>query len=180
MVVYWVAAAELLFYLCAVPLRMAFCLRSEGEIKFGAGIGFFERRFALNQALARLSGEKPAGKFFKLRWKNIPDAGKLIWGFVKRIQIDQVSLYGRFSMGDAASTALICGGVNALACALRAATPKVSMNIHPEFNHSSVHIELQGMICVRTGQVMFAAILSGLNYANGRIAQWISTQLKAS
>lgn len=180
MIVYWVAAVEVLFYLSAVPLRMAFYLRSENGLQFGAGVGVFERRFAQRSALARLTGEKPMPAPKKFSWEKLPAIAKLSLQFLRNIHIDQFSLYGRFSLGDAASTALVCGGVNALECALHAVWPKIRMNLQPDFNTSNVHIELQGMIYVRIGQIMFAATISALNYANGRITQWIDTRLKAS
>ena len=181
MIVYWVAAAELLFYLSAVPLRMAFYLRAGNELRFGAGVGAFERRFARRRAWSHLMSPQTrrSGKW-RPKARHIPALFHLAWQFIRHLHIDQLSLQGRLSLGDAANTALLCGGLQALESALRPVCPQVHLSVHPAFNADAVHLELQGMISARSGQIMFAAVISVLDYANGRITQWIDTRLKAS
>ena len=89
-------------------------------------------------------------------------------------------LEGRLCLGDAASTALACGALEALAAALGAALGRVELNVAPDFQDSALRAELWGMIRVRSGQIIVAAAQSGIDKLNGRIAQWISTRSKAS
>ena len=178
MIVYWIAAAEIVFYLSAVPLRMAFCLRNENGWHFGAGIGIFERRFARKRAMARMRDpERSPNAFAK---GHVSRGVRFFADIIRHLRIEQLSLKGTLSLGDAASTALVSGFIQAGGSALHAVIPRLSLNVHPEFNASRIHIELQGMISVRFGQIILAVLISALNYANGRIAQWINTRLKAS
>ena len=186
MVVYVVALAELIFYLGAVPLCGAFWLSTEGGLRFGVGLGAFERRFALRRAhrngikrdaSATLFGTGRKGR----RSENGPGAeASRAWALLRRLRGAGVRLEGRLCLGDAASTALACGALEALAAALGAALGRVELNVAPDFQDSAVRAELWGMIRVRSGQIIVAAAQSGIDKLNGRIAQWISTRLKAS
>lgn len=176
--VYWVAATQILFYLSAIPLQLAFFLKAENSIRFGAGIGFFEMRFALRRALSNMDHPKKKKRlpFFS----NLPKSGRLLWRFFREIDIKDFIICGQLSLGDAASTALICGSLPALEHALHPFLPGIRLRIQPCFNSPNMHIDLQGMISLRTGQIMLAVIISAFNYVNRRIAQWIDTPSKAS
>lgn len=176
--VYWVAAAQILFYMSAIPLQLAFYLKTENGIHFGAGIGFFEMRFAQHRALSNM--DHPKKKKRMPLFSKLPKSGRLLWRFFREIDIREFAICGQLSLGDAASTALICGSLPAIEHALYPFMPGIRLRIQPYFNSSEMHIDLQGMISLRTGQIMLAVIISAFNYVNGRIAQWIDTPSKAS
>lgn len=176
--VYWVAAAQILFYLSAIPLQLVFCLKAGNDIRFGAGMGLFEMRFARRRALSNM--DQPKKKRRMPFFSNLPKSGKLLWRFFKEIDIREFTIRGQLSLGDAASTALLCGSLPAFEHALRPFLPGIRLRIQPCFNSSNMHIDLQGMISLKTGQIMLAVITSAFNYVNGRIAQWTDTPSKAS
>lgn len=166
MLVYAVALAQALAYLGAVPLYLALRLRAGDGFKWGVGFSAFERRFALRNLKPRAA--KKRGAKIKPR---------LAWDFARRLRVERVSVRGRLSLGDAAATAMACGALRALSGGLRAGGT-VAVDVAPDFDAAAPRAELQGMVRVRSGQVIIAAARCGLDYANGRIAQWKSTRSK--
>lgn len=175
MIVPLVTAAVAAFYLSAVPIRLAFSLRTGPDGGFGFGLAPFEARFARRRALKK--NIKPPGNF-SLPSKEALQAGQVA---LKHLHLESIRLEGVFGSGDAALTALVCGGADALGHTLRASTGRsVHLHLQPDFAAEKMHAELLGMISLRAGHIMLAALLGAFEYATGRFHQWTSTPSKAS
>lgn len=176
--VYWVAAAQILFYLNAIPIRLILLIESENGVQFGFGVALFEKRFAWRRALANMG--------LPQKQRGTPSVEKLskhkalLFHFFKALHFDELSFHGEVAFKDAAATALICGSFTIFEYILRPFFPKLSLQIAPQFNKSAPHIHLNGMISLRTGQIISAVTISALYYVNRRISQWINSRLKAS
>lgn len=175
MIVYFVAIIDFLACLWAVPLCGVFFLTTEGRLRFGAGIGAFEKRFALRRA--RKAKEKPAvtqksrhGKHSGMGWA---------WRILTRLRGATVTLSGSLGLGDAAATALAWGALQALAAGLGPWAARVRIDVSPRFD-AELRVELRGMIRVRAGQIMIAAARGGIDALNRRIAIWKNIPSKAS
>ena len=187
MAVYLAAAAVLAFYLAAIPVKIAAIVEISSGVGFGAGLALFENRFARRRALRRALGKIP-----HLPWKKLEiDAKKLVMlrtlrrgarHLFKHARIEQLRLQGSIGTNDAARTALICGFANAAGDALRSVVRScaVSIRLQPDFSNAQLQARLCGMISLRLGHIMLAAILILFEYGNGRIQQWINTRLKTS
>ena len=166
-----VTAAVTLFYLGAIPVCSVFHWRSGERFRFG--ISVFESRFAhMRTHRPRPEHhEKP-----KLHPADILQPAKYLLKHLVSARID-----GSFGTGDAAATALICGGVRSIGHALRCATGRsVRLSLTPVFSADRLQAELSGMISLRAGHIMLAALLGVFEYASGRISQWTSIPSKAS
>jgi hypothetical protein len=177
-----ITAAVTLFYLSAIPIHIALRLHIGPVSFFGFGISAFEPRFALKQSLqARsISRRKPS-----IKKEAITDVLKSAFRSLKyasdHTKIERIRLDGSFGSGDAALTALVCGSTDAVGYALRgAAGKKVQISLAPDFSADSLRAELVGMISIRAGHIMFAALLGAIQYGSRRLKKWISTPLKAS
>ena len=161
-----------LFYLGAVPIRIAVRYRSGTSL--GVGVAPFEERFALRHALKplKLPAAKPKASDF-------PSILRCIRCLVKHIRLESVSLSGSFGCDDAALTALVCGGVNSIGCIFRTRSKSVFISLRPDFNASSLRADVSGMISVRVGHIILAALLALLEYSSGRLKTWTSTPSKA-
>ena len=157
MLVYIVAILEALAYLGAVPVCAAFCLSTEGGLRAGTGVGVFERRFALRKA--RRASRSPIVKKGKGRRGGL----RRTLAVLRRLRGTSLILWGRLGLGDAAATAVACGALRALGPALAARTGQVDIAVVPVFDSAEPHVELQGMIQVRFGQIIAAGVRSGVD-----------------
>lgn len=173
-----VAAAVTLFYLTAIPVHIAFRLRLGAENSFRLGVSIFERRFALRRARDENSTVKPP----KLPKNLHPlDALSAMKTALRHIKIDDVRLDGCFGTDDAAVTALVCGGISSLGYALSCALGReIRLNLRPDFSSDRLRAELTGMISMRAGHIIVAALLGAFQYGSRRFKEWTSIPLKAS
>ena len=172
-----VTAAVTIFYLTSIPVHIAFQLRIGADSRFGLGVSIFEPRFARRHALDEGATFKPPKLPKKLHPLDALSAAKTVLAHIK---IDRVRLDGVFGSDDAAVTALVCGGVSSLSCALRSALGRgVRLNLQPDFSSSSLRVELSGMISMRAGHIMIAALLGAFQYGSRRFKEWTSIPSKA-
>lgn len=178
-----VTAAVALFYFSAIPVKLAFCLRFGKGSGFGVGAAPFEARFAQRIAFRRRSAGKLPTRFLK----NADPMALLRGGLRalnfarKHLRLDSLELNGVLGAHDAALTALICGALSALGCTLGCCTSRpVRIAVQPDFAADRLSGELSGMISIRVGHIMLAALLGAFEYASGRFNRWISIPLKAS
>lgn len=168
-----VTAAVALFYLGAVPVQIA--LRYRSGIGLGVGIAPFEGRFALRRALKHhLSRPKKMPENIDL--SAVLRAARYL---LRHMTLEGVLFTGEFGCDDAAVTALVCGGANSLGCALRTRSKKVLINLRPDFNTPELRADVSGMISIRIGHIMLAALMGLIEYSSGRLSQWTSTPSKA-
>ena len=174
MLVYIVAIAQSLGYLLSVPVCGAFWLSAGDGLRFGTGLGAFQRRFALRRA-------RRAGLRAKRRPKRRKKGGPA-WTLrtLARLRGAGLTLRGSLGLGDAAATAVTCGLVEALAAAVGSRAGRVEVDVAPLFDAPEPRAELQGMIRVRSGQIIGAAARGGIAELNRRIAKWTDIRSKAS
>ena len=174
MLVWLVAIVQALGYLLAVPVCAAFCLSTAGGLRFGLGLGAFERRFALRRAWR--ASLKPK----KRRNRREGHGATRAFRALGRLRGVGFSLRGSLGLGDAAATAMACGLLQALAAALGSRAARVEVDVVPLFNAAEPRAELQGMIRVRAGQIITATAVSYIEDLNRRIAKWTDIPSKAS
>jgi len=173
-----VTAAVALFYLSAIPIHVAFRLQLGGGSRFTLGISIFEPRFALRRAAGTRADFVPPKPPENLR---ITDALSAAKAALKHLKLESARIDGRLGTDDAALTAMICGSVSSIGCALRcAAGRKIRIGLTPDFSADRLRAELSGMICVRAGHIMIAALMGALQYGSRRLKEWTSIPLKVS
>lgn len=172
-----IAAALMLFYLCAVPVHIAFRIRLGADNRFALSVSLFEPRFALRKVRQETSRFKPP----KLSGSAKPsDILGIIRAAVRHARPDNLSVHGIFGSNDAASTALVCGCAAALDCALQGSIKKIHIDLQPDFSADRLRAELTGMISIRAGHIMIAALSGAFQYGSRRLKEWTSIPSKAS
>ena len=170
------ALAALLFYFCAVPVKFAFVLRIAEGTRFGAGAAAFENRFALRRAYARARGNRKHLPWKKVerrivRWDTLPAALKAGRYLLRHLRLETLCARGRLSAGDAARTALLCGCAGALEGALAPCAPRGSVRfaLQPDFTGAGCDLTLCGMVSLRIGHIILAALIGAGNFSLRRI-----------
>jgi len=153
------ALIESLIYLAAVPVNGAFVLSTSNGVRFGVGVSAFGLRGAVRRARRYRAGGK-GGRG--------PS-----WDVVRRLRGARIRIRGRLGLGDAAATALACGALRALGAG------GAVVDVAPVFDGNGLCLELQGMIRLRSGQIIRAMAMSQLENIRRRIARWTNTRLKA-
>lgn len=170
------AILAFLFYFNAVPVKFAFMLRLSSGAGFGAGVSAFEGRFAVRRARQRALGEKK-----RLPWKRaerdvdraailpaVLAAGRYL---LRHLHLDALRASGRVSTPDAAKTALLCGCASALEAALApcAQSSLVRLRLEPDFSGAGSDVTLCGMVSLRLGHIMLAALIGARHFLIRRI-----------
>lgn len=170
------AVAVLLFYLCAIPVKFALVVRIADAPGFGAGAAAFEGRFALRRAGKRARGEKKhlpwrKGERKIARTDALPAALKAARYLMRHLRLEALRAWGSLSAGDAAQTALICGCAGALEGALSPCVPPgtVRLALQPDFSGGGNDLTLCGMVSLRAGHIILAALIGAWNYLLRRI-----------
>lgn len=177
-----ITAAVTLFYISAIPVHIALRLRVGPDNFFGFGISAFEPRFALKQSLQSRSFRRRKSSVKKEAITDILKGALRSLKYASdHTKIDRIRLEGRFGSGDAALTALVCGCATAADHALHCTVgKKVHISLQPDFSTDVLQAELIGMISIRAGHIMLAALLGAFQYGSRRLKKWTSTPLKAS
>ena len=169
-----VTTAVALFYLGAVPLRIVMYLHLGQKTRFGLAIAPFEARFARKIALKRQSGQKKPPLFLR-NMRLLPSLKAILRAarfLFRHIRLDRVEMNGAFGTDDAAATAWICGGLYALGTTIGCATRKpILLNVRPDFSGGALHADLNGMISVRVGHIILAALLGAYEYVAWRLKE---------
>jgi len=134
MLVILVAALETLFYLCSIPVSLSVRL---DDFKAGSRLSVFG---------ARLKKRKGKG----------PNAMHVL-KVIRRIRFEQLEARGQVCLGDAAATALLCGGMTAALNALPARRKRVRLT--PDFSSEHIALHLNGMLRARSGQIILAMLI---------------------
>lgn len=149
MPVYLVAAAQALFYLGAVPLHAAAFVDCGGDLRYGAGVSAFDYRRAVRRASASRH---------RRRRRPGPTPGQTL-RFLRALRVERLEISGHACLGDAALTALFCGGLNAAAHALPC--PSRS-GVRADFAGQAVSVRLEARLTVRLGRVALAMLSAAL------------------
>lgn len=172
MTVWGAAAAAVLVYLAAVPVKFAWILCLDQSFSFSGGFALFEGRFAMHSARRRMLGEKK-----HLPWKKteadilkravLPAARKAAVRL--HLRLDFLRICGRICTADAARTALICGGADALEGILLPFFPgRLQIRLQPDFSAGHSKVLLTGMVSARLGHIICAALFGAWHYMNLR------------
>ncbi len=166
------------FYLANIPLKCALVFSTRPQAALSGGASIFEGRFALRRALRKKTG---GGKF------SLPSpallrpalhAGRYLF---KHTHLERISLQGVVSTADAASTALLAGLGSMLHNACLPLGGAVQLRLQPDFSAQGSDLELTGMISVRLGHIILAALIFALEYGKERYLKWkADIRLKAS
>lgn len=166
------ALAALLFYLGAVPVKIALFVKISGGTTLGAGVAIFEGRFALRAALRRAGRKRSAAARPRLpggalRTELLRAALRL----VRHLRLEALRAQGRICSANAARTALICGCAGALEGALTPIVPgAVRLQLQPDFSAGQSDATLCCILSLRAGHIMFAALCGAWHYAYRRIS----------
>ena len=150
---------ETMIYFSAIPVNGAFCLSTANGLRYGVGVS----AFGLRGAVRRARQYRAAGKGRR----------RLPWDVIRRVRGARFRVSGRLGLGDAAATALACGALRALGAG------GAVVDVTPVFDGNGLCLELQGMIRLRSGQIIRAMAMSQLENIRRRIARWTDTRLKA-
>lgn len=149
---YLAAAVMLSIYAYNLPVVIAFIWKKH---KFAAGIGVFYGQSALKRAEKQLGKEKPRKK---TKSKRVKRAVSICIRLVNDITFEHFSARLLVGTGDAAKTAEICGGLNALSHILRQRAREGCVDIRPEFSDSVLEGEVKAVISLRAGDMARAAL----------------------
>ena len=176
-----VTAAALLclgFYLANIPLKLALVFSSHPRPAIGGGASIFEGRFALHRAGRKKSR---SGKRRRFSPALIPPTLHAMCYLLHHIHLELISLQGVLSMQDAAMTALLTGLGNMLHNACAAAALPLEIRLQPDFSAAGSTIECMGMIRVKAGHIILAALIFALEYGKERYQKWkAGIRLRAS
>lgn len=166
------AIAAFGFYLCAVPVKFALSVRIHSGARAGAAIAAFEGRWALRRAARRaLEAPKARRSGPKLDLScALPAALKALKYLFRHLKLETLRAEGAFGARDAAQTALICGCARAIKRALAPVSPPgmLRVRVEPDF-HGGGELTLCGMISLRLGHIICAAILCAAEYILRRL-----------
>lgn len=168
MPVYFAASALAAFYLCMLPVKLVLILRigpaSEPAPASAAprpilllGASAFEPRLARRRArpLARHSQSRPSLPSPPVLRAALR-AGLCL---LRRLRLEQLRVHGTLATGNAAATALLCGLAEAVQAACTPLNGLVDLRIQPDFSRSSSDLEASGMIGLRVGHIICAALI---------------------
>ena len=175
--VVFTATGLLLFYFAMIPLHFALIVRINGHTDFGAGLSAFEGRYALRSARMRACGEKKHWPW-KAVGMDLEKAGIIPAVFhtavhlLRHARVERLCLEGRISLPDAAGTALLCGGAHVLLGMLApfAAQNALRVRLQPDFTAAGSDVLFSGMVSIRTGHIILAALIGAWNYMIRRIS----------
>lgn len=141
---HWVAASVMcLIYLYNLPLVFAVRLDAEG---LSYGVGAFRAR-------PRAHGKRGM-KFPK---KRLPPG--LVWRILKSVALERLEVNVTLGTGDAALTAEACGLMVVVLDMLRAATNAAGrVRVTPDFGNRTLSGEARGILRLRLGHIMKAAL----------------------
>lgn len=163
--------ALFLAYAAALPVEFTFFVQLSPQAGFGAGISIFEPRFALKRAMQRAKGEKK-----HLPWKRaemdldhrrvLPAAWHAGRYILKRACIEHLFARGRISTPNAAQTAMLWGCTNMLEGLLFPLIPpeRIQFQLQADFSAEESALELGGMVSIRLGHIICAAMICAWHY----------------
>ena len=161
-----IAGALLIAYACAVPINFAAHLQLQGgKIILKTGICAFA------PPAVRKSRSKPRSSAHRIPLEIVIALAQRL---LPRIRIAFIRAEGVICARDAMATALICGSAEVIASALHASgAHRVHLCLTPDFSDGATRLAMQGMISIRTGQIITAAALCAADRIKGRFFKWI-------
>ena len=160
MVVYIWTAFVMMFYAANLPFCLVVDLDTRREVPVRVGVGVF-----LPPKHLRSPGAMPAtGRVMLPRGAMMHS----ILGLLRRTRFrGDASL----CLGDAAMTAVLSGALMALTLG--------RVRVHPDFSTGPVSARFHGMVYVKSGHIMLAALHWAQEEISGRIDKWKRIRLRA-
>ena len=142
---YAAAAVMAGIYLYNLPLMIALIWRRDG---FGVGLGVFGGRGAVRRAVGRVGkgGGFDIGKARR--------ALRVLAKMLARMRLEHFSARLRVGAGDAAQTALLCGGIAAAAHALRGAAESGKVDVRADFTGAALEGEVRAVARLELGRLV--------------------------
>ena len=98
-------------------------------------------------------------------------------------RFDRIVIRARLGLADAAQTALLCGAMHALLCALLSSNEKTLpriLNVQPDFSGGGLCMFAQGIFSCQAGDIMLAARKGARRRKTGKEGfRWKSIPLRA-
>lgn len=168
LVIYVTAAAIFIFYFCALPLKFALILDLCPEPRLLAGMAIFETRFALRRAGNRRARKKHAPLRPELLSPALA-AGKYL---LRKLRLEYLEFSGLICESDAARTALLFGLCDGLRRAAAPLGDRLRIRVCADFSGSGSALRLTGMIRLRAGHIILAALCFALKLLEKRLRKW--------
>ena len=169
MIVTLAALACIGFYLANIPMKFAIIWRSHPRMELRGGASIFECRFALRRALKKASGKKRSPLPLLNNPELLRPALHAVRYLMRHTELEYVSLSGIVSPPDAAATALFTGLGNMLHNACLPFGSRLRIHLQPDFSAAGSELELTGMISLRAGHIISAALMGAWHYLIGRL-----------
>lgn len=177
MAVYLSGVAFLLYILLNAPFCLFWRLEWGEERGLYLAVRFSIADFPRTAERVAFSSERPKPKPKKKKSGHGSKAENLVEAilYVFKRKSTRVRVSARVQTGDAYATALLCGFLHAAGGALR-----IPLRAEAGFSSDRAHIALRGMIRVKIGNIVMAALLHFARTKRRRLAQWKESPLKAS
>lgn len=147
---YVAAAVMITIYMYNLPLMIAVMWRDN---RYTTALGILNGYYAVSSARRKLTDGRHIKKKKKKHSAGIRTAVRLF----RRVDIDSFSARLRVGTGDAASTALLCGQLNALCGVLMCACKKGEFDIRPDFSGPCFRGEISLVVSVKLGSLLGTA-----------------------
>lgn len=161
MVVYVWTAFLIVFYAANLPFCLLLDVDTGRETAVVAGVGVFLPPRHLNPPgfprIGRRDAKAPRGALLR----------------AALVLLRRIRFHGDFALcaGDAAATALISGAVLTLTLG--------HVRVFPDFSTGPLRVRFRGMVSVKPGHIMLAALAWAQEVISGRISTWKSMRLRA-
>ena len=143
---WFAAAAAAVFYLYHVPLTFALVWENAGH---GGGFALFEGRLALKRARSSVGRTKKRSK--KVAWETVR-------ALLPCLVLEEMTLRLSLGTSDAAVTALLCGALRSVGCALRRKAERGAIDVRPDFSGTRLEGEFRVVLRVGAGEAVMALI----------------------
>lgn len=146
------------------PVTAAFSLSESG---FGAGIGFITANGAVKRAQENAAGTK--------RKKRRKLEREIISYLIKHVKLERIFISGVIAFEDKMAAALAVGAVYALS---ECARKKIVCLARADFASSVSSIEITGILSIKTGHIICAAMKKAEISMREKVKTWKNTRLK--
>lgn len=154
------------YLLLLSPVTAAFSLSESG---FGAGIGFITANGAVKRAQENAAGAKRKKK------KRRKLEREIISYLIKHVKLERIFISGVIAFEDKMAAALAAGAVYALS---ECARKKIVCLARADFASSVSSIEITGILSIKTGHIICAAMKKAEISMREKVKTWKNTRLK--
>lgn len=180
-----------LIFLAALPVRLGALKLPDKALRLGITVGivqiqtdvYFEFQNAAPTIVLRFHRHSRALPLTRetLRPSNPPPFKNALRFLKGRVRLDRLNVDAAVSLGDAALTAPACALLTACAAAARRIRPDAPIRCRFECAFSGQgSLRALGIVSLRGGHIMIAALILGRDVIARRLHQWINTPSKPS